>query len=128
MVTAKTQYNLANAREYFEEHLCVGDYYDEGQRVAGEWFGLGVQRLGLAGRVRADDFLRLCENQHPSSGETLTQRLNTTRTEGAGGCNSQPVILLSWLTQAVRGWRTASVSLQCNSCSVAAGQNSGSPM
>ena len=82
MVTAKTQYNLANAREYFEEHLCVGDYYDEGQRVAGEWLGLGAQRLGLAGKVHADDFLRLCENQHPSSGETLTQRLNTTRTEG----------------------------------------------
>jgi conjugative relaxase-like TrwC/TraI family protein len=56
MVTAKTQYNLKNAEEYFEEHLAVGDYYDE-------------------------DFLRLCENQHPSSGETLTQRLNTTRTE-----------------------------------------------
>ena len=33
MLTAKTQYNLQNAREYFEEHLCVGDYYDEGQRV-----------------------------------------------------------------------------------------------
>jgi len=33
VLTAKTQYNLANAREYFEEHLCVGDYYDEGQRV-----------------------------------------------------------------------------------------------
>lgn len=82
MVTAKTQYNLANAREYFEEHLCVGDYYDEDQRVAGEWLGLGAQRLGLAGKVHADDFLRLCENQHPSSGETLTQRLNTTRTEG----------------------------------------------
>jgi conjugative relaxase-like TrwC/TraI family protein len=81
VVTAKTQYNLANAREYFEEHLCVGDYYDEGQRVAGEWLGLGAQRLGLAGKVRADDFLRLCENQHPASGETLTQRLNTTRTE-----------------------------------------------
>jgi conjugative relaxase-like TrwC/TraI family protein len=82
VVTAKTQYNLANAREYFEEHLCVGDYYDEGQRVAGEWLGHGAQRLGLAGKVRADDFLHLCENQHPSSGETLTQRLNTTRTEG----------------------------------------------
>ena len=75
MVTAKTQYNLANAREYFEEHLCVGDYYDEGQRVSGEWQGLGAERLGLAGRVRADDFLRLCENQHPATGETLTQRL-----------------------------------------------------
>ena len=82
MVTAKTQYNLKNAREYFEEHLCVGDYYDEGQRVAGEWIGAGAEHLGLSGKVRGDDFLRLCENQHPSSGETLTQRLNTTRVEG----------------------------------------------
>ena len=82
MVTAKTQYNLKNAEEYFEEHLAVGDYYDEGQRVAGEWIGLGAQRLDLSGKVRAEDFLRLCENQHPATGETLTQRLNTRRTEG----------------------------------------------
>ena len=82
VVTAKTQCKIQNAREYFEEHLCVGDYYDEGQRVAGEWFGLGAERLGLSGKVRADDFLRLCENQHPVSGDTLTARLNTTRTEG----------------------------------------------
>ena len=81
MVTAKTQYNLKNAREYFEEHLCVGDYYNEGQRVAGEWTGLGAERLGLSGKVRADDFLRLCDNQHPATGETLTQRLNSTRIE-----------------------------------------------
>ena len=81
MVTAQTQYNLKNAREYFEEHLCVGDYYHEGQRVAGEWIGRGAERLGLSGEVRADDFLRLCENQNPSTGGTLTQRLNTTRTE-----------------------------------------------
>jgi conjugative relaxase-like TrwC/TraI family protein len=43
--------------------------------------GLGAERLGLSGKVRADDFLRLCENQHPTTGETLTRRLNTTRTE-----------------------------------------------
>jgi conjugative relaxase-like TrwC/TraI family protein len=79
VVTAKTQYNLKNAEEYFEEHLCVGDYYDEGQRVTGQWFGLGAERLGLASKVRAEAFLRLCENRHPASGETLTQRLNTTR-------------------------------------------------
>ena len=81
MVTAKTQYNLKNAREYFEEHLCVGDYYDEGQRVAGQWFGVGADQLGLSGKIRADDFLRLCENQHPATGQTLTQRLNTVRME-----------------------------------------------
>ena len=82
MVTAKTQYSLKNAQEYFEEHLCVGDYYDEGQRVAGEWMGLGAERLGLSGKVAANDFLRLCENQHPATGEKLTQRLNTTRLNG----------------------------------------------
>jgi len=37
VVTAKTQYNLKNAQEYFEVHLAVGDYYAEGQRVTGEW-------------------------------------------------------------------------------------------
>ncbi|MFO1514719.1 MAG: MobF family relaxase [Verrucomicrobiota bacterium] len=82
VVTAKTQYSLKNAEQYFEEHLAVGDYYDEGQRIAGEWFGLGAQRLELSGKVRTEDFLRLCENQHPGTGETLTQRQNTTRAEG----------------------------------------------
>ena len=75
MLAAKTQYNLKNAKEYFEEHLCVGDYYTEGQQVMGEWFGLGGERLGLSGKVLADEFIRLCENQHPDIGETLTQRL-----------------------------------------------------
>jgi conjugative relaxase-like TrwC/TraI family protein len=84
VVTAKTQYNLKNAREYFEEHLCVGDYYEEGQRVTGQWFGLGAERLGLTRKVGADAFLRLCENRHPVSGEILTQRLNTVRMNEAG--------------------------------------------
>ena len=79
MVTAKTQHNLKNTQEYFEEHLCVGDYYDQGQLMADEWIGLGAKRLGLAGKVRAEDFLRLCENQHPATGEKLTPELKTTR-------------------------------------------------
>ena len=81
MVTANTQYNLQNAKEYFEDHLCVGDYYNEGQRVSGEWLGSGAERLGLAGKICTEEFLRLCDNRHPATGETLTQRLNTTRLE-----------------------------------------------
>jgi len=49
--------------------------------VAGQWFGAGADQLGLSGKIRADDFLRLCENQHPVTGQTLTQRLNTVRME-----------------------------------------------
>ena len=62
----------------------MGDYYDEGQRVTGQWFGLGAERLGLTSKVGAEAFLRLCENQHPASGAALTQRLNTTRKDDAG--------------------------------------------
>ena len=79
MLSPKTQYSLKNAKDYFEEHLCVGDYYSEGERVSGHWIGKGASRLGLCGHVMRDDFLRLCENLHPQTGELLTQRKKTTR-------------------------------------------------
>ncbi|MDQ3624612.1 MAG: relaxase domain-containing protein, partial [Verrucomicrobiota bacterium] len=83
MLSPKTQTNLANARGYFEEHLCVGDYYAASGRVQGLWIGKGAVRLGLTGAVTRDAFLALCENQHPTSGERLTQRHKTTRRDSA---------------------------------------------
>lgn len=79
MLSPKTQTNLKNAKGYFEEHLSVGDYYSENERVPGEWAGEGAIMLGLAGSVTRDEFLALCDNLHPKSGEQLTQRRNTTR-------------------------------------------------
>lgn len=81
VVTAKTQYSLSNAQSYFAEHLAVGDYYQEGQNVAGEWFGIGAAALGLNGAMREADFLALCENRNPKSGDCLTQRTNSVREE-----------------------------------------------
>src|SRR5258708_36003847 len=81
MLTAKPQLNLANAREYFREHLSTGDYYAEGQKVTGEWFGQGAKKLGLMGRVREADFLALCEGLNPVTGERLTARKNSYRRE-----------------------------------------------
>jgi conjugative relaxase-like TrwC/TraI family protein len=83
VLSPKTQTNLKNAKGYFEEHLSVGDYYAENERVQGEWVGEGAALLGLSGKVIRDEFLALCENQHPKSGEQLTQRRNTVRREGA---------------------------------------------
>mgnify|MGYP000100595669 CR=1 FL=1 len=60
MLRPKPQLNLHNAREYFREHLCVGDYYSEGQKITGEWFGKATERLGLTGVVTEKDFLALC--------------------------------------------------------------------
>jgi conjugative relaxase-like TrwC/TraI family protein len=84
VLSPKTQTNLKNAKGYFEAHLSVGDYYAENERVPGEWMGKGAELLGLSGTVTRDQFLALCENQHPASHELLTQRRNTTRKNIAG--------------------------------------------
>jgi conjugative relaxase-like TrwC/TraI family protein len=79
VLSPKTQTNLKNAKGYFEEHLSVGDYYSENERVPGEWAGEGATMLGLAGAVTRDEFLALCDNLHPKNGGQLTQRRNTSR-------------------------------------------------
>lgn len=81
MLSAKPQMNLANAREYFREHLRTGDYYSASQQVAGEWIGQGAAKLGLSGVVKEADFLALCEGRHPETGARLTARLNGNRQE-----------------------------------------------
>lgn len=76
MITARPQKNLATAREYFRQHLAQGDYHSQDQTVAGHWFGKGVERLGLKpdAVVAEASFARLCENQHPLTGQKLTVR------------------------------------------------------
>lgn len=76
MITARPQKNLQTAREYFRQHLAQGEYHSQSQRVAGHWFGKGAARLGLdlAGPVAETQFARLCENQHPVTGQRLTVR------------------------------------------------------
>ncbi len=84
VLTAKPQLNLRSAREYFREHLRVGDYYSADRQVAGEWFGLGADKLGLKGVVKEAEFLRLCDGLHPTTGDRLTARKNTRRRAANG--------------------------------------------
>src|ERR1039457_2944349 len=79
MLTMKAQYSLRNAESYFREHLGVGDYYMKGQTVSGQWFGDGSKALGLSGATTEKEFLNLCNNLHPQTGEQLTPRLNSKR-------------------------------------------------
>ncbi len=81
MLSPKTQTNLTNAKTYFDEHLAVGDYYTEANRVSGEWIGEGATALGLHGTVDQKTFVALCDNLHPQTGERLTLRKKTTRQE-----------------------------------------------
>ena len=84
MLTAKPQLNLRSAREYFREHLSVGDYYSAGQKVTGEWFGQGAEKLGLKGTVKEAEFLALCEGKNPANGSRLTARMNSKRRDEDG--------------------------------------------
>ena len=79
MLTMKAQYSLRNAESYFREHLGVGDYYMEGRSVSGQWIGEGAKELGLSGVTTEKEFLNLCQNLHPQTGEKLTPRMNTKR-------------------------------------------------
>ena len=81
MLRPQVQHSLRNAREYFREHLRVGDYYMEGQKVDGEWFGQGAEILGLTGKVDEKAFLALCDGNDPRTGRLLTLRLNSVRQE-----------------------------------------------
>ena len=85
MIQTKIQFNLKNAKQYFREHLGAGDYYSEGQKVTGEWLGLGAEKLGLKGPVGEESFIALCEGKHPQTGLRLGQRLNSVRHDGAAG-------------------------------------------
>jgi conjugative relaxase-like TrwC/TraI family protein len=74
MFSAVAHKNLADAEKYFDEHLAQNDYYAAGEIRPGLWIGAGAERLGLQAVVTREQFCSLCENQHPQTGERLTQR------------------------------------------------------
>src|ERR1017187_1707524 len=82
MIQPQIQFSLVNARQYFREHLSVGDYYSQGMKVAGEWLGEGAGKLGLKGTVEETAFLALCEGKNPATEQKLGQRMNTVRHDG----------------------------------------------
>ncbi len=74
MFSGIPQKNRAGAEMYFDEHLSHNDYYTQGEAEHGHWIGAGAERLGLqpGGVVTRETFLKLCDNQHPETGEQLT--------------------------------------------------------
>jgi conjugative relaxase-like TrwC/TraI family protein len=75
MFTGKPQKNRGAATTYFDEHLSHNDYYTQTETQAGQWIGVGCERLGLRPGevVTRDAFLKLCDNLDPETGQQLTQ-------------------------------------------------------
>jgi len=74
MFSGIPQKNRAGAETYFDEHLSHNDYYTQAETEHGHWIGGGAERLGLYrdAVVTRETFLKLCDNQHPETGEQLT--------------------------------------------------------
>jgi conjugative relaxase-like TrwC/TraI family protein len=60
----------------------MGEYYAEGQEMAGHWRGQGAERLGLHGGIAKEAWEALCENRDPNTGERLTARTKANRRIG----------------------------------------------
>lgn len=67
--------NAKSAKDYFERALSPSDYYlRDAQELTGQWHGFGAELLGLSGEVKKEQFFRLCDNEHPVTGDKLTAR------------------------------------------------------
>jgi conjugative relaxase-like TrwC/TraI family protein len=82
MLRIVTSKSVGQAKKYYSEGLTREGYYAEGQEMAGEWGGKAAKFLGLSGSVQKREFVMLCDNLHPETGEPLTPRFNDKRRVG----------------------------------------------
>ena len=57
-----------------KSYYSTGDYYLDGQELAGVWRGEGAKKLGLTGEIARADWDALCDGINPKTGEKLLQR------------------------------------------------------
>ncbi len=75
---------MTGGEGYSERHLEHSDYYDEKQRVTGEWMGRGAEQLGLEGVVNHEQFEAIRRGLDPGTGEFLRVRQGADRTAEDG--------------------------------------------
>jgi len=67
--------SAGQAKDYFSKELSQGDYYTDGQEIAGRWGGKAAKMLGLSGTVEQEAFNSLVDNIHPSGSDNAGERL-----------------------------------------------------
>ena len=87
MLTISKPLSAGQARRYHAEEFqnARENYYTEGDRIRGVWYGQLANRWGLIGEVREDQFQRLAEGQHPITGEQLVRYQTARETRNARG-------------------------------------------
>ena len=87
MLTISKPLSAGQARRYHAEEFqnARENYYTEGDRIRGVWYGQLANQWGLVGEVREDQFQRLAGGQHPITGEQLVRHQTARETRNAGG-------------------------------------------
>ena len=75
MLTISKALSASQAEIYHREEFAnaKGNYYSEGESIRGEWHGKLAEQWGLHGEVDQEQFARLANGQHPTSGEQLVR-------------------------------------------------------
>lgn len=79
MLTVSKPLAVSQAQDYYRrEYTSPGEsYYAEGEEIAGRWHGRLAEQWGLRGEVRDEQYERLCNGQHPETGEQLVRHLES---------------------------------------------------
>src|ERR1041385_5908806 len=87
MMTLSKALAASQAKDYFNaEYTSTQEsYYSEGEVVKGKWFGRQAETWQLQGEVNSEHFERLCEGQHPLSGDQLVRHVTPHKYENAYG-------------------------------------------
>lgn len=87
MMTLSKALVAGQAKDYFQAEYTntQESYYSEGETVKGKWFGKQAEAWDLQGDVQQEHFDRLCEGQHPLSGEQLVRHVTSNKYENIYG-------------------------------------------
>ncbi|MEQ8909405.1 MAG: MobF family relaxase [Vicingaceae bacterium] len=72
----------SDIKGYFQQSLSKEDYYSKDVQISGKWHGKLAAEFGLSGTIQQEDFYRLIDNQHPQTGEQVTERMAANRRVG----------------------------------------------
>src|SRR5438552_7877222 len=80
---------MSNGQGYAARHLVHRDYYAEGERVSGQWYGRGAEQLGLSGEVTETQFESIRQGLDPDTGAFLRPRHSADRLDPEGQTQSR---------------------------------------
>jgi conjugative relaxase-like TrwC/TraI family protein len=87
MLNISKPLSASQAQTYHEKEFTAAEqnYWKQGDTILGEWHGRLAGKFGLAGTIGAEEFARLSEGQHPTTGDQLVQHRQKHEYQNADG-------------------------------------------